>query len=214
MIHLLKAIAEIERRWLEVPKSVLRDLNKAVKAFEKLTEPRMVSFHAEGNSAEMTLTAAKGVLGRIAEAMSVAFDGDGGTNYVQYEFATGDRAFTLVLQKTGMKSPHQFRKEAEAERDAAVAQVENITNLGRQLIVDSSDARVDLAEAVALLKRWLDDAPGFEGEPAKSTRDFLKGEKTKTRDTVLEAQQRTCEHEYKVQVGERVLCRNCTAEVA
>lgn len=97
----------------------------------------------------MTLSDARGVVLRIAEALVTYFKGEGGTNYVEVKVRHPDEgAFVLCLQREAGKTPAELQRKAESERDEAVEWI----GVVREELVRAGGAGGDRAVGLANLR--------------------------------------------------------------
>jgi hypothetical protein len=80
-------------------------------------EPRLLELHADGKGANVAITAPQ-LVELFSSVWADWFKETGAENYVECRVHHNDgREFVFHLQLAGRKTPHEFRKEAEAESD-------------------------------------------------------------------------------------------------
>lgn len=93
--------------------------------------PEVKMLNIEGN--EVMVTVGHRVAGVMAQMLYEDVKRFGAVNYLEYKFEFYDKGLdqekthiAVIVQKHDGKSPHDFRLEAEAARDAALAEVERL----------------------------------------------------------------------------------------
>jgi hypothetical protein len=134
---------------VELLRAEVERLTAALDAVKELDAPKLVRVLYESERVEATM---EGFACRVfSEMVSLYFSKAGGINYVEMTAEGKETGPILVtFQRTEGKTPHQLKKEAEAERDSLKATIH-----------DANEALMRAVFGGRLPEQWCDDAPAL-----------------------------------------------------
>jgi hypothetical protein len=95
---------------------------------DQLDQARLAGMNPTGKGMELNVVIARETAAHLVMAAKTYLDTTGAENYLEqtvYDRETGER-YVIIFQRPGKKSPHELRQQAEAERDQARAQLDQI----------------------------------------------------------------------------------------
>jgi len=104
-------------------------LQEALDEIDRLNDPTLKHMRLENG--EINMAVAGPMVERLALAMTAWFRESGAENYVEMNLNARDNSddrYCVTVQKVWAKSPHQLRAEAEAARDSALRERDELAH--------------------------------------------------------------------------------------
>lgn len=137
---------------------------------DQVAQANILGWRMDAGVTDLQVGMAMETAAGLVSAAKTFLTATGAENYVEqhvHDRETGER-YTLTIQRPGKKTPHQLRREAEAERDKAMdewrAAVDHAARIERELSRQRDDRARNEARLVNAFESLILDTDGSDAE--------------------------------------------------